>query len=259
MDLGLKGKRALVTGSTAGIGLAIAKGLAAEGATVWINGRTQERVDAALKQLSGDVYGVAADLSTAEGTPKLFAAVPQLDVLVNNLGIFETKPFLEIDDAEWMRFLDTNVLSGVRVTRHYLPGMLERKWGRVLFVSSESGVQIPQEMVHYGVTKAAQIALARGIAETIPASGVTVNSLLPGPTESEGVTAMVEKIAKEKGISAAQVEADFIRTERPSSLNKRLAKVEEVAAMAVYLCSEQASGTNGSPMRVDGGVVKSAW
>lgn len=259
MDLGLKGKRALVTGSTAGIGLAIAKGLAAEGATVWINGRTQERVDAALKQISGDVHGIAADLSTAEGTPKLFAELPQVDVLVNNLGIFETKPFLEIDDAEWMRFLDTNVLSGVRVTRHYLPGMLERKWGRVLFVSSESGVQIPQEMVHYGVTKAAQIALARGIAETIPASGVTVNSLLPGPTESEGVTAMMEKIAKEKGITVEQVEKQFIATDRPSSLNKRLAKVEEVAAMAVYLCSEQASGTNGSPVRVDGGVVKSAW
>ena len=259
MDLGLKGKRALVTGSTAVIGLAIAKGLAAEGATVWINGRTQERVDAAVKQISGDVHGVAADLSTAEGTPKLFAELPQVDVLVNNLGIFETKPFLEIDDAEWMRFLDTNVLSGVRVTRHYLPGMLERKWGRVLFVSSESGVQIPPEMVHYGVTKAAQIALARGIAETIPASGVTVNNLLPGPTESEGVTAMMEKIAKEKGITVEQVEKQFIATDRPSSLNKRLAKVEEVAAMAVYLCSEQASGTNGSPVRVDGGVVKSAW
>jgi len=259
MDLGLKGKRALVTGSTAGIGLAIAKGLAAEGATVWINGRTQERVDAALKQLSGDVHGIAADLSTAEGTPALFDALPQVDVLVNNLGIFETKPFLEIDDAEWMRFLDTNVLSGVRITRQYLPGMLERKWGRVLFVSSESGVQIPPEMVHYGVTKAAQIALARGIAETIPASGVTVNSLLPGPTESEGVTAMMEKIAKEKGITVEQVEEQFIATDRPSSLNKRLAKVEEVAAMAVYLCSEQASGTNGSSVRVDGGVVKSAW
>lgn len=259
MDLGLKGKRALVTGSTAGIGLAIAKQLAAEGATVWINGRTQERVDAALKQVAGDVRGIAADLSTAEGTPKLFAELPQVDVLVNNLGIFETKPFLEIDDAEWMRFLDTNVLSGVRITRQYLPGMLERKWGRVLFVSSESGVQIPPEMVHYGVTKAAQIALARGIAETIPESGVTVNSLLPGPTESEGVTAMMEKIAKEKGISTEEVEKSFIAEARPSSLIKRFATVEEVAAMAVYLCSEQASGTNGSPVRVDGGVVKSAW
>ncbi|MEK6397970.1 MAG: SDR family NAD(P)-dependent oxidoreductase [Terriglobus sp.] len=259
MDLGLKGKIALVTGSTAGIGLAIAKGLAAEGATVWINGRTQERVDAALKQISGDVHGIATDLSTAEGTPALFKALPKIDILVNNLGIFETKPFLEIEDAEWMRFLDTNVLSGVRITRHYLPGMLEKTWGRVLFVSSESRVQIPQEMVHYGVTKAAQIALARGIAETIPASGVTVNSLLPGPTESEGVTAMVEKIAKDKGISAEEVEKGFISDARPSSLIKRFATVEEVASMAVYLCSEQASATNGSPVRVDGGVVKSAW
>lgn len=259
MDLGLKGKRALVTGSTAGIGLAIAKALAAEGATVWINGRTQERVDAALKQITGDVHGIAADLSTAEGTPALFAAVPQLDILVNNLGIFETKPFLEIEDDEWLRFLQANVLSGVRVTRHYLPAMLEQKWGRVLFISSESGVQIPQEMVHYGVTKAAQIALARGIAESIPASGVTVNSLLPGPTESEGVSAMFDKIARERNVSKEDAERDFIKTERPTSLNKRLAKVEEVAAMAVYLCSEQASGTNGAPVRVDGGVVKSAW
>ncbi|HEY9138150.1 MAG TPA: SDR family oxidoreductase, partial [Terriglobus sp.] len=200
-----------------------------------------------------------ADLSTAEGTPALFQALPNVDVLVNNLGIFETKPFLEIDDAEWMRFLDTNVLSGVRITRQYLPGMLERKWGRVLFVSSESGVQIPEEMVHYGVTKAAQIALARGIAETIPASGVTVNSLLPGPTESEGVTAMVEKIARDKGISAQEVEKGFIAESRSSSLIKRFATVDEVASMAVYLCSEQASATTGSPVRVDGGVVKSAW
>jgi NAD(P)-dependent dehydrogenase (short-subunit alcohol dehydrogenase family) len=259
MDLGLKGKIALVTGSTAGIGLAIAKQLAAEGATVWINGRTQERVDTALKQISGNVHGIAADLSTVEGTPALFKVLPQVDVLVNNLGIFETKPFLEIDDAEWMRFLDTNVLSGVRITRQYLPGMLERKWGRVLFVSSESGVQIPPEMVHYGVTKAAQIALARGIAETIPASGVTVNSLLPGPTESEGVTAMVEKIAKDKGISPDEVEKGFIAESRSSSLIKRFATVDEVASMAVYLCSEQASATTGSSVRVDGGVVKSAW
>lgn len=259
MDLGLKGKRALVTGSTAGIGLAIAKELAAEGATVIVNGRTQARVDEAVKQVKGNATGVAADLTTAEGAKSLFAEVKDVDILVNNLGIFETKPFLEIDDAEWFRFLEANVLSGVRVTRQYLPGMLQRKWGRVLFLSSESGVQIPEEMVHYGVTKAAQIALARGIAETIPDSGVTVNSLLPGPTESEGVTALIAKIAKDKGITAEQVEADFIRDARPTSLIKRLAKVEEVAAMAVYLCSERASATNGAPVRVDGGVVKSAY
>ncbi|MFT4112192.1 SDR family NAD(P)-dependent oxidoreductase [Silvibacterium sp.] len=259
MDLGLKGKRALVTGSTAGIGLAIAKELAAEGATVWVNGRTQARVDEALTQVKGDAKGVVADLATAEGAKKLFTEVKDIDILVNNLGIFENKPFLEIEDSEWLRFLETNVLSGARVTRQYLPGMLERKWGRVLFISSESGIHIPNEMVHYGVTKAAQIALARGIAETIPGSGVTVNSLLPGPTETEGVTAIIQKMAKEKGISEEQVEREFIRDVRPTSLNKRLAKVEEVAAMAVYLCSERASATNGAPVRVDGGVVKTAY
>jgi NAD(P)-dependent dehydrogenase (short-subunit alcohol dehydrogenase family) len=259
MDLGLRGKRALVTGSTAGIGLAIAKSLAAEGATVWINGRTQERVDAALKEIKGDAKGVAADLSTSAGCDVLFSALPEIDVLVNNLGIFEMKPFLEISDEEWMRFLEANVISGVRMTRRYMPGMLERKWGRVIFVSSESGIHIPAEMVHYGVTKAAQIALARGIAESFPASGVTVNSLLPGPTESEGVGTLIGTIAKEKGISKAEVEAGFIRDARPSSLIQRLATVDEVAAMATYLCSEQASATTGSPVRVDGGVVKSAY
>ncbi|AFL89000.1 dehydrogenase of unknown specificity, short-chain alcohol dehydrogenase like protein [Terriglobus roseus DSM 18391] len=259
MDLGLRGKRALVTGSTAGIGLAIAKSLAAEGATVYVNGRTQERVDAAVREVGNDSQGIVADLATAAGCDTLFASLAEIDILVNNLGIFETKPFLEINDEEWLRFFESNVLSGVRVTRQYLKGMLDRKWGRVIFISSESGVQIPEEMVHYGVTKAAQIALARGIAESIPASGVTVNSLLPGPTESEGVNTMIAKMAKEKGVSAAQVENDFIRDARPSSLIKRLAKVEEVAAMATYLCSEQASATNGSPIRVDGGVVKSAY
>jgi NAD(P)-dependent dehydrogenase (short-subunit alcohol dehydrogenase family) len=259
MNLGLQNKRALVTGSTAGIGFAIAKSLAAEGATVYINGRTQERVDAAIKEAGNNTQGIAADLSTAAGCATLFAALPQLDILVNNLGIFEMKPFLQIPDEDWLHFFETNVLSGVRITRQYLPGMLDRKWGRILFVSSESGVQIPQEMVHYGVTKAAQIALARGIAESFPASGVTVNSLLPGPTESEGVGTLIGKIAQEKGISTADVEAGFIKDARPSSLIKRLATVEEVAATATYLCSEQASATTGSPIRVDGGVVKSAY
>jgi NAD(P)-dependent dehydrogenase (short-subunit alcohol dehydrogenase family) len=259
MDLGIQGKRALVTGSTAGIGLAIARHLAAEGATVWINGRTQERVDAAIKETQGNTQGIVADLSTAEGATALFDAVKDIDILVNNLGIFETKPFLEIPDSDWLRFLETNVLSGVRVTRQYLPGMLQRKWGRVLFVSSESGIQIPAEMVHYGVTKAAQIALARGIAETVAGSGVTVNSLLPGPTESEGVTTMVAKLAKEQNKSPEEIERNFIKDARPSSLLQRLASVDEVASMATYLCSEQASATNGSPVRVDGGVVRSAY
>jgi NAD(P)-dependent dehydrogenase (short-subunit alcohol dehydrogenase family) len=259
MDLGLRGKRALVTGSTSGIGLAIAKRLTAEGATVWINGRSGERVQAALKEMPGDAKGVAADLVSEEGAATLFEAVPELDILVNNLGIFENTPFLEIGDAEWRRFFETNVMTGVRATRHYLPGMVARRWGRVLFVSSESGVHIPDEMVHYGVTKAAQIALARGVAETVKGTGVTVNSLLPGPTMTEGVRAIIAKMATDNSKSEAEVEQDFVSTVRPTSLNQRLASVEEVSAMAVYLCSELASATNGAPMRVDGGVVKSAY
>jgi NAD(P)-dependent dehydrogenase (short-subunit alcohol dehydrogenase family) len=259
MDLGLKGKRVLVTGSTAGIGLAIAKSLAAEGATVYVNGRTQERVDGAIRQAPGDTHGIVADLGTAQGAETLFSALPEIDILVNNLGIFEMQPFLDIPDNEWLRFLETNVLSGVRITRHYLPAMIKQQWGRVLFVSSESGVHIPAEMVHYGVTKAAQIALARGIAETVAGTGVTVNSLLPGPTQSEGVTNLIAKLSKEQNISPEEVEKNFLREARPSSLLKRLATVEEVAAMATYLCSAQASATNGAPVRVDGGVVKSAY
>src|ERR1700723_349654 len=182
MDLGLKGKRALVTGSTAGIGFSIAKLLAREGAFLYVNGRTEERVIQAVGEIEGKVDGVAADLTTEAGAGKLFARVEHLDILVNNLGIFEAKPFLQIEDAEWRHFFEANVLSGVRITRHYLPQMLEKKWGRVIFISSESALQIPAEMVHYGMTKTAQLAVARGIAESIPASGVTVNSVLAGPT-----------------------------------------------------------------------------
>ena len=259
MDLGLKDKRALVTGSTAGIGLAIAQRLAAEGAAVLVNGRSQASVMKALEQMPAETMGIAADLGTAEGAEKVFAAVDQIDILVNNLGIFENTPFLEIGDDEWLRFFETNVMSGVRLTRHYLPAMVNQKWGRVLFVSSESGMHIPDEMVHYGVTKAAQIALARGIAETVKGSGVTVNSLLPGPTLTEGVKSLIAKMAEESGRSAADVERDFVKDVRPTSLNLRLATVEEVSAMAAYLCSELASATNGAPVRVDGGVVKSAY
>jgi NAD(P)-dependent dehydrogenase (short-subunit alcohol dehydrogenase family) len=257
MDLGLKGKRALVTGSTAGIGFAIAKLLAKEGAFVYVNGRTEERVKKAVGEIEGEVDGIAADLTTAEGAKKLFGRVPQVDILVNNLGIFEAKPFLEIEDAEWTRFFEANVLSGVRVTRHYLPHMLEKKWGRVLFISSESGLQIPSEMVHYGMTKTAQIAVARGIAESFPASGVTVNSVLPGPTASEGVGVFVEDLAKQQGKSKAEVEKSFFEHARPTSLIKRFETIEEVANMAVYLCSEAASATTGAAVRVEGGIVKS--
>jgi NAD(P)-dependent dehydrogenase (short-subunit alcohol dehydrogenase family) len=257
MDLGLKGKRALVTGSTAGIGFSIAKLLAREGAFVYVNGRTEERVNRAVGEVGGKVDGVAADLTTEEGAKKVYARVEKLDILVNNLGIFEPKPFLEIDDADWRRFFEANVLSGVRMTRHYLPHMLERKWGRIIFISSESGLQIPAEMVHYGMTKTAQLAVARGVAESFPASGVTVNSVLAGPTESEGVTTFVADMARQQGKSKEDLERDFFEHARPSSLIKRFATPDEVAAMVVYLCSEAASATTGSSVRVDGGVVKS--
>lgn len=257
MDLGIKGKRALVTGSTAGIGFAIARLLAREGASVYVNGRTQRRVDNAITQIDGQVEGIAADLGTEEGAATLFSQVKNLDIVVNNLGIFETTPFLKIDDADWRRFFEVNVLSGVRVTRHYLPHMLEKEWGRVLFISSESALQIPAEMVHYGMTKTAQIAVARGIAEAFPASGVTVNSVLVGPTESEGVGTFVESFAKQEGKTKEQFAQEFFEKVRPSSLIKRFETIDEVASMVVYLCSEQASATTGSAIRVDGGVVRS--
>ena len=256
MDLGLKGKRALVTGSTAGIGFAIAKLLAREGAFVYVNGRTETRVDKAVGEIEGKVDGIAADLGTEEGATKLFSRINHLDILVNNLGIFETRPFLEIDDGDWRRFFEVNVLSGVRITRHYLPQMLEKKWGRILFISSESALQIPAEMVHYGMTKTAQVAVARGIAESFPASGVTVNSLLVGPTESEGVDTFVENFARQEGKTKEEFTRDFFQTARPSSLLKRFETTDEVAAMAVYLCGEPASATTGSAIRVDGGVVR---
>ena len=261
MELGLGGKRALVTGSTAGIGLATARLLAAEGTAVIVNGRTERRVDEAVASIRAahpraDVRGVAADLGSADGVAALLGAVPEVDVLVNSLGIFEPKPFAEIPDADWMRFFETNVLSGVRLSRHYLPGMRARDWGRIVFVSSESAVQIPAEMIHYGVTKTAQVAVARGLAETTAGSGVTVNSVLPGPTASEGVSTFVEQMAAGQGVDAATVEREFFNTARPSSLLKRFATTDEVAAMIVYVCSALASATNGAALRVDGGVVR---
>ena len=256
MDLGLKGKRALVTGSTAGIGLAVARQLAQEGALVFVNGRTDPRVKAAVAEIGGNAEGIAADLGTAAGADKLFQRVKDLDIVVNNLGIFEPRPFLAIDDADWMRFFEVNVLSGVRMARHYLPGMLQRNWGRIIFVSSESALQIPAEMVHYGVTKTAQLAVARGIAESFPANGVTVNSVLAGPTASEGVGKFVEDLARQQSKRKDEVERDFFEYARPTSLLKRFATTGEVAAMVVYLCSEAASATTGAAVRVDGGVVR---
>src|SRR5580704_12402325 len=236
MDLKLTGKVALVTGSTAGIGFAIAQALAIEGAHVYVNGRTQERVDTAMAAIRSHaatikVDGIVADFSTSAGAEAVISKLPAVDVLVNNVGIFEPKPFVEIPDADWYRFFEINVMSGVRLTRHYLAGMLEKNWGRILFISSESAVQIPPEMVHYGMTKTAQVALARGIAESVAGTGVTVNSILPGPTESEGVGGYVEAMAKQQHKSKEQVEKEFIEHARPSSLLKRFATVEEVAAM----------------------------
>jgi len=264
MDLELKGKRALVTGSTAGIGHAIARLLAAEGAAVVVNGRTEARVAEAVRAIAeavpgAAVSGAAADLATADGPRRLVRALPEADILINNAGIFEPKPFEEIPDADWLRFFETNVMSGVRLARHYLPGMRARNWGRIIFVSSESGIQIPPEMIHYGMTKAAQIAVARGLAEATAASGITVNSMLPGPTRSEGVGLFVEQMAAARGVSTEALEREFFATARPSSLLKRFATVDEVAVMAVYLASPRASATTGAAVRVDGGVVRAAF
>jgi NAD(P)-dependent dehydrogenase (short-subunit alcohol dehydrogenase family) len=256
MNLQLEGKRALVTGSTAGIGFAIAEALANEGAAVIVNGRTQKRVDEALAKLKGKVEGVAADLSTAEGAAEVWRRYPEVDILINNLGIFEPKPFEQIPDEDWRRFFEVNVLSGVRMSRQYLPGMKQRDWGRIIFISSESAVQIPAEMIHYGMTKTAQIAVARGLAETTKGTNVTVNSVLPGPTSSEGVGDFVKSMAEAQGTDAATVERQFFKTVRPSSLLQRFARTEEVAALVAFVASPLSSGTNGAALRVDGGVVR---
>jgi NAD(P)-dependent dehydrogenase (short-subunit alcohol dehydrogenase family) len=262
MDLGLKGKHALVTGSTAGIGLATARALAAEGAHVTLNGRTQARVDSAVATLRREIFGaqvsgIAADLATAAGCQALIGRLPEVDVLVNNLGIFEPKPFEQIPDQDWMRFFETNVLSGIRLSRHYVQGMRSRNWGRIVFVSSESALQIPTEMIHYGMTKTAQLAVARGLAETLAGTGVTVNSVLPGPTASEGVGGFVAQMAADRGVDAATMEKEFFATARPSSVLQRFATPDEVAAMIVYACSVPASATTGAALRVDGGVLRS--
>lgn len=264
MDLQLKGKTALVTGSSAGIGFAIAELLLKEGATVYVNGRTQKRVDEALSKLQaacsssgGKAVGIAADLGTAEGVAVLAKALSDVDVLVNNVGIYEPKPFEQITDDDWTHIFDVNVMSGIRLSRQYLSGMLKRNWGRIIFISSESGVNIPKEMIHYGVTKTAQLAVARGLAETTSGTNVTVNSVLPGPTASEGVEEFVANMAKQGNTDKQSVEKEFFEKIRPSSLIKRFATSEEVANMVAFIASPLSSATNGAAVRVEGGVVRS--
>jgi NAD(P)-dependent dehydrogenase (short-subunit alcohol dehydrogenase family) len=264
MDLGLRGKKVVVSGSTAGIGFATAAALAAEGALVVVNGRTEARVTAALNSIrqrvkNADVRAIAADLGTASGVAAFLQQAPEADILVNNLGIFEPKPFLEIPDSAWLRFFEVNVLSGVRLSRHYLPGMLKKNWGRVIFISSESAQHIPAEMIHYGMTKTAQVAIARGLAESVAGTGVTVNSILAGPTASEGASEFVDNMARKQGITKAEVEKQFFASVRPTSLLKRFETPEEVAAVVAFIASTQATAINGSAVRAEGGVIRSIF
>ena len=261
MKIDLSGKTALITGSTAGIGLAIAKGLATSGADVMVNGRSQSKVDAAVKAIAGSnpagkIRGVAADVSTASGCLALVAALPDVDILINNAGIFEPKEFFDIPDDDWSRFFEVNVMSGVRLSRAYMPVMLKRNWGRVVFISSESALNIPKEMIHYGMTKTAQLALSRGLAELTRGTAVTVNSVLPGPTMSEGVETFVKDLAKQHGQSVEEAASQFVKQFRPTSLLQRFASVDEIANMVVYISSKEASATNGAALRAEGGIVQ---
>lgn len=262
MDLKLDGKTALVTGSTTGIGFAIAQILAHEGAKVVINGRSENRVNQAIQQIIANnpeakLIAAPADLSNKKEIAALIHQVPTVDILVNNAGIYDVKPFIDITDEEWLHTFDVNVMSGIRLSRHYLNYMLKQNWGRIIFISSESGLQIPGEMVHYGMSKTAQLAVARGIAETTAGTNITINSVLPGPTSSEGVTQFVKNLGKEQNKSPEQIEKEFFATMRPTSLIKRFTTPEEIANMVAFLCSPLSSATNGASIRVDGGVVRS--
>ena len=261
MNIDLKGKTALVTGSTSGIGHAVAKGLAAAGAAVVVNGRQQAKVDAAAAELAravpgSHVRGIAADVSTAAGCKTVMMVLPEVDILINNAGIFEPKGFFETPDEDWSRFFEVNVMSGVRLSRTYLPGMLKRNRGRIVFISSESALNIPKEMIHYGMTKTAQLAVSRGLAELTRGTAVTVNSVLPGPTMSEGVETFVKDLARQNGQSLEEAAANFVKQHRPSSLVQRFATVDEIANMVVYVSSKQASATNGAALRAEGGIVE---
>ncbi|RPD42760.1 SDR family NAD(P)-dependent oxidoreductase [Chitinophaga barathri] len=264
MDLQLKGKTAFVSGSTQGIGYAIAKQLLLEGAAVTINGRTEARVAEAVEKLKGHVpgapvNGIAADFSKADDVRKLTEQLPGIDILVNNAGIFEPKPFTEITDEEWLRFFEVNVMSGIRLSRHYFPGMLEKNWGRIIFISSESAIMIPEEMIHYGTTKTAQLSISRGLALLTKNTGVTVNTIMPGPTKSEGVVEFIKQVAESKGITPQEAEKDFFKTMRPSSLLQRFADVAEIANMVTYIASPLSSATNGAALKAEGGLVNSIY
>jgi len=261
MKIDLTGTTALVTGSTSGIGHAVAKGLASAGATVVVNGRTQAKVNAAVAAITkvvpgAKIRGVAADVSTAAGCNALVAALPEVDILINNAGIFEPKGFFDIPDDDWIRFVEVNVMSGVRLSRAYMPGMLKRNWGRIVFISSESALNIPAEMIHYGVTKTSQLALSRGLAEMTRGTAVTVNSVLPGPTMSEGVETFVKDLAKQHGQSVEEAASQFVKQFRPTSLLQRFASVEEIANMVVYVSSKESSATNGAALRAEGGIIQ---
>ncbi len=262
MNLELQNKTALVTGSTAGIGLAIATSLAREEATVIINGRTKKRVNDAIKQIRSQysdarLEPLVADVSESSAVASTIRQFPKVDILINNVGIGELKPFEKISDNDWSKLIETNFMSGVRLSRFYLPLMKKQDWGRIIFISSESGVNIPSNMIHYGVTKTMQIALARGLAETTAGTAVTVNSIVVGPTSTEGVNKFLANLAKKTNVSIAEIETNFFKTERPGSLLQRFAKAEEVANLVLYYSSPLSSGTNGAAIRVDGGVVRS--
>jgi len=262
MDLQLRNKTALVTGSTAGIGYSIAKQLAAEGAKVFVNGRTQARVDTAVSKIkaatgNNEVSGVACDFARPEEIAALIAEIHEVDILINNVATFEPKAFAAITDEDWLRFYELNVLSGVRLSRAYFDGMIKKNWGRIIFISSESALQIPAEMIHYGMTKTAQLAIARGLAELTRGTNVTVNSVLPGPTLSEGAGSFVQQVAKDQHKTEDEVKTEFFKTMRPTSLLQRFTTTDEVANMVTYLASPLSSATNGAAIRADGGVVKS--